>query len=61
MMQHTRRRTIFRRRKATTDYRRRLRLLKSEKARAVVRVQHPHHRADLVPWGRRWHVVVSTP
>ena len=40
-MQHTRRRTIFRRRlSATTDYRRRLRLLKSGMPRAVVRISN---------------------
>ncbi|MGB0951231.1 MAG: 50S ribosomal protein L18 [Poseidonia sp.] len=45
------RRSIFRRRKAgLTDYRRRLKLLRGEKARAVVRVSNTRTTCQLVSW-----------
>lgn len=60
-MQHTRRRTIFRRRlSATTDYRRRLRLLKSGMPRAVVRVSNTRTTAQITSYHKDGDVVVAT-
>ena len=51
MMAGNNRRSIFRRRKAgLTDYRRRLKLLRGEKARAVVRVSNTRTTCQLVSW-----------
>ena len=45
------RRSIFRRRKAgLTDYRRRLKLLRGQKPRAVVRVSNTRTTCQLVTW-----------
>lgn len=50
-MRGTRRRSIFRRRKAgLTDYRRRLKLLRGRKPRAVVRVSNSRTTCQLVDW-----------
>ena len=50
-MRGTRRRSIFRRRKAgLTDYRRRLKLLTGRKPRAVVRVSNTRTTCQLVTW-----------
>ena len=50
-MRGTRRRSIFRRRKAgLTDYRRRLKLLQGRKPRAVVRVSNTRTTCQLVDW-----------
>jgi|TARA_B110001452_G_scaffold250068_1_gene238045 large subunit ribosomal protein L18 len=50
-MRGTRRRSIFRRRKAgLTDYRRRLKLLRGRKPRAVVRVSNSRTVCQLVDW-----------
>ena len=50
-MAGTNRRSIFRRRKAgLTDYRRRLKLLRGEKPRAVVRVSNTRTTCQLVTW-----------
>ena len=60
-MQHTRRRTIFRRRlSSTTDYRRRLRLLKSGMPRAVVRVSNTRTTAQITSYHKDGDVVVAT-
>ena len=58
-MQGNRRRTVLRRRKAgLTDYRRRLRLLRSEKPRAVVRVSNTRTSCQLVTWAKGGDLVV---
>ena len=50
-MRGTRRRSVFRRRKAgLTDYRRRLKLLRGRKPRAVVRVSNTRTTCQLVTW-----------
>ena len=50
-MRGTRRRSIFRRRKSgLTDYRRRLKLLRGRKPRAVVRVSNSRTTCQLVDW-----------
>ena len=50
-MRGTRRRSIFRRRKAgLTDYRRRLKLLRGRKPRAVVRISNSRTTCQLVDW-----------
>ena len=50
-MQGNRRRSVLRRRKAgLTDYRRRLRLLRSQQPRAVVRVSNTRTSCQLVTW-----------
>ena len=50
-MQGNRRRSVLRRRKAgLTDYRRRLRLLRSEQPRAVVRISNTRTSCQLVTW-----------
>ena len=50
-MRGTQRRSIFRRRKAgLTDYRRRLKLLRGRKPRAVVRVSNTRTTCQLVTW-----------
>ena len=50
-MRGTQRRSIFRRRKAgLTDYRRRLKLLRGRKSRAVVRVSNTRTTCQLVDW-----------
>ena len=50
-MRGTRRRSIFRRRKAgLTDYRRRLKLLRGRKPRAVVRISNSRPTCQLVDW-----------
>ena len=60
-MQHTRRRTIFRRRlSATTDYRRRLRLLKSGMPRAVIRISNTRTTAQITSYHKDGDVVVAT-
>ena len=60
-MQHTRRRTIFRRRlSATTDYRRRLRLLKSGMPRAVVRVSNTRTTAQITTYHADGDLVAAT-
>ena len=60
-MQHTRRRSIFRRRlSASTDYRRRLGLLKSGLPRAVVRVSNTRTTAQLTTWKADGDLVVAT-
>ncbi|GIR77262.1 MAG: hypothetical protein CM15mP79_1990 [Methanobacteriota archaeon] len=60
-MQHTRRRTIFRRRlSSTTDYRRRLRLLKSGMPRAVVRVSNTRTTAQITSYHKDGDVVIAT-
>ena len=60
-MQHTRRRTIFRRRlSSTTDYRRRLRLLKSGMPRAVVRVSNKRTTAQITSNHKDGAVVIAT-
>ncbi len=60
-MQHTRRRSIFRRRlSGTTDYRRRLGLLKSGLPRAVVRVSNTRTTAQLTTWQANGDRVVAT-
>ena len=60
-MQHTRRRTIFRRRlSATTDYRRRLRLLKSGMPRAVVRVSNTRTMAQITTYHADGDLVAAT-
>ena len=50
-MQGNRRRSVLRRRKAgLTDYRRRLRLLRSQQPRAVVRISNTRTSCQLVTW-----------
>lgn len=50
-MRGTQRRSVFRRRKAgLTDYRRRLKLLRGRKSRAVVRVSNTRTTCQLVDW-----------
>ena len=50
-MRGTRRRSVFRRRKAgLTDYRRRVQLLRGRKPRAVVRVSNTRTTCQLVTW-----------
>ena len=50
-MRGTRRRSVFRRRKAgLTDYRRRLKLLRGRKPRAVVRASNTRTTCQLVTW-----------
>ncbi|MBT60689.1 MAG: 50S ribosomal protein L18 [Euryarchaeota archaeon] len=50
-MRGTQRRSIFRRRKAgLTDYRRRLKLLRGRKPRAVVRISNTRTTCQLVDW-----------
>ena len=58
-MRGNRRRTVLRRRKAgLTDYRRRLRLLRSQKPRAVVRVSNTRTSCQLVTWAAEGDLVV---
>lgn len=60
-MQGVRRRSVFRRRKAgLTDYRRRLKLLRSRVPRAVVRVSNTRTTAQLVNWAAAGDVVEVT-
>lgn len=60
-MQHTRRRSIFRRRlSSSTDYRRRLGLLKSGMPRAVVRISNTRTTAQLTTWKADGDIVVAT-
>ena len=57
-MQGNRRRSILRRRKAgLTDYRRRLRLLRSQQPRAVVRVSNTRTSCQLVTWAAAGDIV----
>lgn len=60
-MQGTRRRSIFRRRKAgLTDYRRRLKLLRGDKPRAVVRVSNTRVTCQIVDWAAHGDLVKAT-
>ena len=60
-MQGTRRRSIFRRRKAgLTDYHRRLKLLRGNKARAVVRVSNTRITCQIVNWAINGDQVMAT-
>ena len=60
-MQGTRRRSIFRRRKAgLTDYHRRLKLLRGNKARAVVRISNTRITCQIVNWAVNGDQVMAT-
>ena len=60
-MQGTRRRSIFRRRKAgLTDYHRRLKLLRGNKSRAVVRVSNTRVTCQMVDWAANGDQVMAT-
>tara|TARA_B100000900_G_scaffold416032_1_gene448623 strand:+ start:12335 stop:12844 length:510 start_codon:yes stop_codon:yes gene_type:complete len=60
-MQGTRRRSIFRRRKAgLTDYHRRLKLLRGDKSRAVVRVSNTRVTCQIVDWAAHGDLVKAT-
>lgn len=60
-MQGTQRRSIFRRRKAgLTDYRRRLKLLRGRKPRAVVRISNTRTTCQLVDWAASGDLVKVT-
>tara|TARA_B100001250_G_scaffold100204_1_gene84264 strand:- start:1110 stop:1619 length:510 start_codon:yes stop_codon:yes gene_type:complete len=60
-MKGTRRRSVFRRRQSGhTDYRRRLKLLRGKKARAVVRVSNTRVTCQMVNWSAGGDVVLST-
>lgn len=60
-MRGTRRRSVFRRRKAgLTDYRRRLKLLTGRKPRAVVRVSNTRTTCQLVDWAASGDLVTLT-
>ena len=61
MMQGTRRRSVFRRRKAgLTDYHRRLKLLRGNKARAVVRISNTRITCQIVNWAVNGDQVMAT-
>jgi large subunit ribosomal protein L18 len=60
-MRGTQRRSIFRRRKAgLTDYRRRLKLLRGRKSRAVVRISNTRTTCQLVDWAASGDLVKVT-
>ena len=60
-MQGTRRRSVFRRRKAgLTDYHRRLKLLRGNKARAVVRISNTRITCQIVNWAVNGDQVMAT-
>ena len=60
-MRGNRQRSVFRRRRAgLTDYRRRLKLLRGNKPRAVVRVSNTRTTCQLVSWAKEGDLVTAT-
>ena len=60
-MRGNRQRSVFRRRRAgLTDYRRRLKLLRGNKPRAVVRVSNTRHTCQLGSWEKEGDLVTAT-
>ena len=60
-MRGNRQRSVFRRRRAgLTDYRRRLKLLRGNKPRAVVRVSNTRTTCQLVSWAKDGDLVTAT-
>lgn len=61
MMRGTRRRSVLRRRRlGLTDYRRRLKLLRGQKPRAVVRISNTRTTCQLVSWAKDGDIVSVT-
>ena len=60
-MRGNRQRSVFRRRRAgLTDYRRRLKLLRGNKPRAVVRISNTRTTCQLVSWAKEGDLVAVT-
>ena len=60
-MRKNRQRSVLRRRRAgLTDYRRRLKLLRGNKPRAVVRVSNTRTTCQLVSWAKEGDLVTAT-